>query len=102
MKAIAIIVNVIYYLSLFFMWYKIYLISRHLLKTNKEHVQKRLSTKEENDIHENKITKKTDNEDKEYLSPIQYDKLFIRKHGKDLLIAVVICIITLFITGFVL
>jgi len=98
MKTIAIALNVIYYLSLIYMWYKVYLIVKHQLKKNKEHTQQQATIlAQENELSNPEIN------NGEVLSTVpQYDAEYMKKHGKELLIAIAFTILVLLIKGFVL
>jgi hypothetical protein len=96
MKTIAIVVNVIYYLSLIYMWYKIYSIGKHIIKKNKEHAHQQASVPAKED---ESLSTETTNKEVISTTP-QYDSEYMRKHGKELLIAIALVILVLFIKGF--
>jgi len=98
MTAIRIAVNVIYYISFIYMWYKVYLIVKHQLIKNKEFAEQQSSVS----IEKNEDTaSETTNKDVSSSEPM-YDKDYMQKHGKELLIAIAFVILVLFIKGFVL
>ena len=97
MKALAIVVNVIYYLSFIYMWYKVYIIGKYLFKTNKEHARQQASTPEE----DGSLNTETINKSVPSTLP-EYDTEYMRKQGKQLLISIASVILVIIIQGFVL
>jgi phosphomannomutase len=75
MKTIAIVVNVIYYLSLIYMWYKIYSIGKHIIKKNKEHAHQQASVPAKED---ESLSTETTNKEVISTTP-QYDSEYMRK-----------------------
>lgn len=76
------------------MWYKIYLIGKHILKRNKEHEQQDSIPSKEDESSE------TNNSEVSPAVPL-YNTEYMRKHGKELLIVIAFVILCLFVKGFV-
>ena len=88
------VVTIVYYIALAFMFYKIFIIVRYVLKTNENFriAQKLNETSQEI----NAVDKAND------VSKPEYDIQFIRKNGKFAIAALVIAMVTIFINGFAL
>jgi len=96
MTAVKIAINVIYYAIVFYMWYKIYLIMKHLMKINKAHSRQQnfVASEQNGDLSLDKADNNT--------TPApQYDSMYIRCQGKKVLIAIATIIGVLIIKGFV-
>jgi hypothetical protein len=89
------VINIVYYISLFLMFYEIFIIVRYVLQTTEKFRKEQLNLKETtgNDVEKEALdsTRKP-----------EFDTIFVRKHGKLVIIALIISLVTIFINGFAL